>query len=440
MLKHKLSFAVSVTSVMIFSSLLMADNSGADPGLSGAPGDSTCIACHGTKLNAGTGNVLLQFANGKTYTPGKTQLVTVTVTDPTAKRWGFEASPRLTSSGGTTGAGTVATVDSNTRIAGTRGTLQWITHTLSGTRLGTTGSVSFQFNWTPPATDVGSVDFYVAANAANGNNRDDSGDLIYTGKATLTAAAPASSTAPTIQSNGVLNAASASTTIEAGSWVSLYGTNFAPSTGAGGRTWTSAEIVNGKLPTSLDGVSVTIDGKAAAIAYVSDTQLNVQAPDDSATGPVPVVVTNANGTSATAMVNLQQYSPGLFNFSPQSGKYPAAVFPDGNYVGPAGLFGPSVTTRPAKAGETIILFGTGFGPTSPSVASGQVFSGAAATASPVTATLGGIPVTVTFAGLSGAGLYQVNMVVPVNAPSGDQLLVLSAGGVSTQGSLYVDVQ
>ena len=71
-----------------------AHSFGPDPGLSGAPGDSTCVACHGGSPNTGPGKVSLAFANGLTYTAGQTQIVTVTVEDPSARRWGFEASPR----------------------------------------------------------------------------------------------------------------------------------------------------------------------------------------------------------------------------------------------------------------------------------------------------------------------------------------------------------
>jgi hypothetical protein len=69
----------------------------------------------------------------------------------------------------------------------------YVEHTTAGARLGTTGSITFQFDWTPPATDVGPVSVYIAANAANGNNQDDAGDHIYTASFTLT---PASSNAP----------------------------------------------------------------------------------------------------------------------------------------------------------------------------------------------------------------------------------------------------
>ena len=64
------------------------------------------------------------------------------------------------------------------------------------------------------------------------------------------------------------------------------GTNLAPP--GDSRRWNPAtEIVNGELPVSLDGTSVTVNGKAAAVEYISPGQLNVQLPDDTALGPVP---------------------------------------------------------------------------------------------------------------------------------------------------------
>jgi uncharacterized protein (TIGR03437 family) len=427
---------LSLSTILTLRYAARADATGADAGLSGAPGDGTCISCHRSTLNAGTGSLKISFANGNTYVPGQTQSVTVTLTDPTAKRWGFEASPRVASAASSMGAGKVATSDSFTRIAGTSGTLQWITHTQAGTRNGTTGGVSFQFNWTPPSTDVGAVDFYVTGNAANGNNQDDSGDKIYSTKATLTAQVSNPNT-PTIAAGGVVNAASGVATIESGSWVTVYGTNLAPSTVATGRSWNSADIVNGVLPTTLDGTSVTINGKAAAISWISNNQLNVQAPDDASTGPVDVVVKTANGTSAAGSVNLQQISPGVFTLAT---KYAAAVLPDGSYAVAQGVLGSSVATRGATAGDVVQVFGTGFGPTSPAVTSGVVYSGAAATANAVAASIGGVPAAVQFAGITGAGLYQINVTVPAGVPGGDQPLVLSVGGIPTQDNLYLTIR
>ena len=134
------------------------------------------------------GKVSLAFANGLTYTPGQTQIVTVTVEDPAAQRWGFEASPRLASDAANSGAGTLATLDGNTQLLqnGGRCSGSPIRRPVQGR--GRRVPLSFQFNWTAPASDVGDVAFYVAANAANGNGAP-TGDLIYTAKATLKPAA-----------------------------------------------------------------------------------------------------------------------------------------------------------------------------------------------------------------------------------------------------------
>jgi uncharacterized protein (TIGR03437 family) len=112
---------------------------------------------------------------------------------------------------------------------------------------------------------------------------------------------------PTI--TGVLNNASGAAGIQSGSWVSIYGSNLS----ATSRSWQSSDFSGANLPTVIDGVSVKINGKNAAVYYVSPGQLNVQAPGDTATGPVQVQVTNSNG-SATGTATLQTYAPGFFTF------------------------------------------------------------------------------------------------------------------------------
>ena len=82
---------------------------------------------------------------------------------------------------------------------------------------------------------------------------------------------------PSINAGGIVPVDSTVTTIQPGEWVSIYGTNLASST----VTW------NGNFPTSLGGTSVTINGKAAYLSFVSPTQINVQAPNDTATGSCP---------------------------------------------------------------------------------------------------------------------------------------------------------
>ena len=123
----------------------------------------------------------------------------------------------------------------------------------------------------------------------------------------------------------VLNAASFQPGIEAGSWVMIRGTNLANT--SPGRTWRTEEIVNGKLPTSLDGVSVTINGKPAFVEYISPTQINVQAPSDTAVGTVDVVVTNNGAASAPAAAQLQALAPAFFQY-PGTNYATASRLPD----------------------------------------------------------------------------------------------------------------
>jgi len=437
---HIRQLLIGLTIGALGAATAFAHAAGPDPGLSGAPGDSTCVACHGGSPNTGPGKVSLAFANGLTYTAGQTQVVTVTVEDPSARRWGFEASPRLASDAANSGAGTLATVDGNTQLLPNRGTVQWICHTIAGTRKGTTGPVSFQFNWTAPASDVGDVTFYVAANAANGNGAP-TGDLIYTTQATLKPAAQGGVDNPSIVAGGIVNGASlAAGPISPGSWFTIFGASLATNA----RDWDpSHEIVEDKLPTSLDGTSVTVNGRPAAVSYISANQINAQAPDDDTTGPVNVVVTRNGAQSDPMQVTLQRSAPALFLFSPQNRKFAAATFGAGTtftYIAPSGMFGSGASSRPAHPGEVISLYGTGFGPTNPQVPAGRVFGGAAPLIDTTTATIGGIAAPVSFAGLSGAGLVQINVQIPDGVADGDQPLVVSVGGQKVQDNIFVSVQ
>lgn len=236
----------------------------------------------------------------------------------------------------------------------------------------------------------------------------------------------------------VLNAASFRPGIVDGSWISITGSNLSTTT----RLWRSDEIVDGKLPTSLDSVSVTVEGLPAAVEYISPTQLNVQAPVTGKAGSVNVVVSNSLGVSAPTSATVSRNLPGLFVFSPMNGKYAAAVIArsDGgvDYAGPESLFGSALTTRPVIPGEILELYATGLGPTNPFVPAGQVFAGAAALMDPVTVTIGGQPAAVGFAGLAGAGLYQLKVTVPA-VPWGDHAIVVTVKGVASQPGVYVAV-
>ena len=90
---------------------------------------------------------------------------------------------------------------------------------------------------------------------------------------------------------GVVPAFGETNVIQPGEWVSIYGLNLASETA----TW------NNDFPTSLAGTSVTIGGKPAYLAFVSPSQIRLQAPDDTAVGQASVVVTTPTDiTTSTA--------------------------------------------------------------------------------------------------------------------------------------------
>ena len=240
--------------------------------------------------------------------------------------------------------------------------------------------------------------------------------------------------APPPTMSAVQNGASFLPGFSQGSWITIKGTNLAGTT----RVWTGVDFVGPNLPTQLDGASVTVDGKPAYVYYISPTQINVLAPADAAQGPVQVQVTYAGQTSAVMSAVESTFSPALFMFGPLGQKYVAAVRIDGQYIGPTSLY--AGLTAPAQAGNILQLYGTGFGPTNPATNFGQTFSGAPPTANTVTCKIGGVPATVQFAGLVYPGEYQLNIVVPSGLPSGDNLVVLTVGGVTTQANAYLTVQ
>jgi uncharacterized protein (TIGR03437 family) len=243
--------------------------------------------------------------------------------------------------------------------------------------------------------------------------------------------------APAISAGGVVNNASNQAGIASGSWVTIYGTNLSATT----RLWAATDFRDGRLPLSLDGVSVKINNRDAAVYYISPTQINALALSDPATGTVSVTVTNARGTSAPATAAYQTYAPALFTFSPRNGIYPAAVHPDGTLAGRTDLFSGAVATRPPAPGDRILLYGTGFGPVTPAADPAVLFSGAAPLAEGhgLSILVGGQRATIEWAGLVSNGLYQFNIVVP-NVSDGDQTLVAQIGGRSSQSTLRLTVQ
>ena len=187
--------------ILSCAAVLQAYSEGPDPRYTGAPGDSSsaCRSCHmGQNLNAGPGNVKIVLPNGNFYTPGVKQHILVQISDPQQRRWGFQMTARLKSNQSTGQAGDFSPTDSFTQVICDNASpkpcpadalVQFIEHTSAGTRAGVSGGATFEFDWTPPATDSGNVVFYVAGNAANGDGNL-TGDHIYTSSLEVTSSNP----------------------------------------------------------------------------------------------------------------------------------------------------------------------------------------------------------------------------------------------------------
>jgi uncharacterized protein (TIGR03437 family) len=390
----------------------------------------------------------LSFANGLTYTPGQSQTLTISISDAVAAVYGFEMSARMESGPDTKQAGSF-TAGQNQKIvcsdgavqpaAGCGGSgIQWIEHTQPSL------SSTFTVQWTAPGAGSGNVHIYVSANAGNGDNSS-RGDHIYTADYVLTPASSATSGVPNVTS--IVNAASGAPGAEAGSWITINGTNFA-STAA---TWDNA-IIGIVFPTTLGGVTVAIDGRPAPIAFVNQTQINALVPATSILGDVSVVVSNGVGSSAPTTVALLPQAPALFVFSQNQGRYPAAIVLDGgntfSLLAPAGTFGSAAQSRAAKSGDTVILYGTAFGrtttPLNPEWAATVAFplahTGADITQPLAKVTIGGQNATLQFCGIVSPGVYQINVVIPQGVASGDQALsVTLLSGPSVSQTLFVPI-
>jgi uncharacterized protein (TIGR03437 family) len=386
----------------------------AGSGQSGAPGDSTCAACHGASTTPlfsqpGGNGVFMTFSGGTTYTPGITQDVTIALTDPAFHAYGYQTSARIQGQEISAGAGALIAVDPDTQLyaPASPGAPGWIGAGESPT--GTTDN-PFHFRWTPPAS--GTVVFYVIGMGGNGSGGPQPEEHVYANSYTLTpAAAPIAK--PAISPGGVMSAAANVPGLAPGAWVAIYGENLSPNK----RTWTGSDFIGNALPMSLDGVSVTIDNKSAAVYFISPAQLNVQVPDDTTQGPVEVIVTTPAGAGPPVIANMDTVAPSFFTL-------------DGKYV-----------TAPAKPGEVIAIYGTGFGPTSPPTPAGVIVSAP----NPLQAmgalriSIGGIPAQVAFAGETGAGLWQLNVTVPAALPDGDAAIVAGVGNAHTQDGAYIPI-
>jgi uncharacterized protein (TIGR03437 family) len=254
------------------------------------------------------------------------------------------------------------------------------------------------------------------------------------GQTTALPASTCKSPTPAPSISLVANAEGEAHLIAPNTWVEIKGSNLAATGDT--RIWQGSDFSAGGLtmPTTLDGVSATVNGKPAYIYYISPTQANILTPPDAISGSVAVRLSYGGQTSAAFMAPAQALSPAFFVFG--GGPYVAAIHSDGAYIGPATLY-PGLTT-PAKPGETIAIYADGFGATNSPVQSGSVTQSGVLTPLPAV-TIGGVPATVQFAGLVGPGEFQFNVVVPAGLDNGDQPITATYNGASTQAGTLLTV-
>jgi uncharacterized protein (TIGR03437 family) len=226
-----------------------------------------------------------------------------------------------------------------------------------------------------------------------------------------------------------------------GSWVEIYGSYLAPDS----RSWAGTDFNGINAPTTLDGTSVTIGGQPAFISYISPGQINAEVPTSIGSGVQPLVITTSAGKTPTYSVTVNGVEPGLLapaSFEIGNVPYAAALFSDNvTYVLPTGAIA-GVPSRPAQAGDTITLYGIGFGAVTPNTPAGEVVEAGNSLALPFVLKFGSTVATVTYAGLGpgSVGLYQFNLVVPKLSTTGPVRLNFTLEGVAGTQVLYISTQ
>lgn len=241
----------------------------------------------------------------------------------------------------------------------------------------------------------------------------------------------AGSTSPAIFN--VLNGASFQPGIIPGSWATIQGGNLSAVTD----TWDNF-IVNGNLPTKVDGVGVSVGGQPAYVYYINPGQINFIVPDVEP-GSQQVTVSNSLGTSAAVTVSVDSFGPAFFLWPSNQ---VVATRQNFSYAVQNGTF-PGTTTVPAKPGDVIILWGTGFGPTTPAAPAGvETPSGTTYSTSTLpTVTIDNVSATVYSAALAPgfAGLYQVAIQVPTSLANGNWPVQATIGGVQSPSGVVLYV-
>ncbi|MGA3186037.1 MAG: hypothetical protein ABSF22_02920 [Bryobacteraceae bacterium] len=205
--------------------------------------------------------------------------------------------------------------------------------------------------------------------------------------------------------------------------------------------------------TSLGSVTVTFTNGSttvnAPISYVSPTQMNAQVPWElvtpGASATTTMVVSNNGVGSSPTSVPIGPFGPGIFGFNAPSGGIFALAytFTDSMFAWPTGSV-PGLTTHPAAPGSVLIVYATGLGAVTPAPPADGAAAGSVLTraATPPIVLIGGMSAEVEFAGLTPTfpGVYQLNIVVPPNAPAGSAVpLQVQVGGLTSPATFTIAI-
>ncbi len=231
-----------------------------------------------------------------------------------------------------------------------------------------------------------------------------------------------------------VEAASYTAPVAAGQIVALFGNDLVEGNGI-------AVANSVPLPRSLQSVSVYVNGMAAPLYFTADNQINYQMPYATAEGTASVVVLRDDGIASYGSVIVAAAAPALFA-ADASGKGQAAA--QNSDFSPNGDPAVSPQSKRARKGDYIIFYGIGAGAQFVNAGNGQpltIKDGEAASSSPLAATaslpaatIGGKAATVYFSGLAPGfvGLWQLNVQIPADAPSGASVeVILNFGGKTT---------
>jgi len=262
----------------------------------------------------------------------------------------------------------------------------------------------------------GIVNLSIGANA--GARR--SGSATIGGHAvSITQSAAGEGSLACVQFNGIGSIAGGDRPIAPGSWIAIYGTGLA----------TQEQVANpGIPPTSLAGVSVAINGRAAAIGYASPSQLSVQVPPETGIGTTRVVVTVDSVAGPEAYFAVSEAAPVIYVTG--ESRAIAQNYDDGKLNAP---------DAPVRPGGILTVYLTGAG----AVKGAFPATGLATPSSifpvslPWSATLGGRTAGTLFLGLAPGlvGVYQANLVAPLDLAAGDHPVIITVAGAPSPPAL-----